>query len=41
MYTSQELIEMHAKYGAKNYNPSNSYYKAEGVWVEDPEIKIH
>lgn len=38
MYTSQELIEMHAKYGAKNYNPLPIVIaKAEGVWVEDPE----
>lgn len=38
MYTSQELIEMHAKYGAKNYHPLPIVIaKAEGVWVEDPE----
>ncbi len=38
MYTSQELIEMHAKHGAKNYHPLPVVIsKAEGVWVEDVE----
>ncbi len=40
MYSSKELIEMHDKYGAHNYNPLPVVIsKAEGVWVEDPEGK--
>ena len=39
-YSSKELMEMEATYGAHNYHPLPVVIaKAEGIWVEDPEGK--
>jgi len=39
-YSSKQLMEMEATYGAHNYHPLPVVIaKAEGIWVEDPEGK--